>query len=149
MAGPAIVSGAEIALVAAAGAIVVAACSAPESAETSAVQTGGIGVQLRVRECPNIPTYAADPQAAPVGATVRIRAAMGDPVGDHLTFAWTADKGLIVSPKSASTTYLCSEPGEATLSLTASDGTCFDKQSLIVTCRPCPDAGPGSCAKAP
>jgi hypothetical protein len=72
---------------------------------------------------------------------------MGDPVGDHLTFAWTADKGLIVSPTSASTSYLCTEAGEATLSLTVSDGICFDEQSLVVTCRPCADAG--SCAKSP
>ena len=81
------------------------------------------------------PVVALAPLAAPVavGESVRLQAG-ADAAGRAITYAWASSGGSLDGALSPEATFTCSEPGPATLTLTATLDTCSDTASTVVEC---------------
>jgi uncharacterized repeat protein (TIGR04052 family) len=90
------------------------------------------GTLLSPDACPDV-TLA--PLAAPVavGESVRLQAG-ADAAGRAITYAWASSGGSLEGALSAAATFTCTEPGPATLTLTATLDTCSDTASAVVEC---------------
>jgi hypothetical protein len=78
--------------------------------------------------------YAA-PQQTDVGARITISAAAADPDGDAVSFLWTASGGVIGNPHTASTYYVCREPGDHAVVIMVSDpGGLEERMGFSVSC---------------
>jgi hypothetical protein len=89
--------------------------------------------------CPVIQDIHAIPGQAPVGSEVVVKADVSDADEgpERLHYAWSADYGAFTDANSARAVFLCTEPGDATLSLAVSDGdpTCPNQAVVVyVTC---------------
>jgi hypothetical protein len=88
-------------------------------------------------ECPDIVSVTGSTGAG-IGEPLTLTAVATD--GDNgpmpLSYTWLADSGELGSPHAAVTTYTCSKPGQATLSLTVSDGdpSCDQLQGVKINC---------------
>jgi hypothetical protein len=74
--------------------------------------------------CPVIQAIHAIPTEAPVGSDVVLKAEVSDldEGPERLHYAWSADYGAFTEATSARALFRCTEPGDATISLAASDG---------------------------
>ena len=87
--------------------------------------TGNANIMGTFNQCPTV-SFTASPLVASSPAGVINVSATGmdlDPM-TTLTYAWTATGGSFAAASSATTTYLCSAPGQQTLTITVSDGAC-------------------------
>jgi hypothetical protein len=118
--------------------LALAACSSddgPAALPHCPTRGGTIGIDGGFDFCPFIRSAAAEPISAPVGTDVQISVVALDSDSPNLSFTWKADSGTIVDPKAANTVYRCTMPGQASLTVTVSDGICEDHQEIAVLCR--------------
>jgi len=87
--------------------------------------------------CPSLASYAAAPATGFVGgAPVSLSATAFSFYSQAPMFLWQASMGDLSSEDTAVTSYTCTAPGPATLTVTVTDGLCPDSASLVVTCLP-------------
>jgi hypothetical protein len=113
-----------------------------------ASDAGPVGAAVGSNVCPVIQAIHAIPAEAPVGSEVVVKADVidADEGPERLHYAWSADYGAFTDATSSSAVFRCTEPGDATLSLAASDGdpkcpnqavpvyvTCLDTQGAQAT----------------
>jgi hypothetical protein len=67
---------------------------------------------------------------------VELRATATDEDLDELSFRWTSTLGGLVNPYTPNTSYRCSAVGNATLTLTVTDGICERSIQANVACTP-------------
>src|SRR5262245_29374118 len=130
-----------------------------------APRLGSVKVNGTLNVCPAIDSVSANPAEVIVGGSVALTASAHDSDAgpSALTFQWTASSGVVASPSAASTSFTCTTPGIATLTLSASDGdpaaSCAATSSVAITCSAatCDDGNPcttdtrntdGTCAHA-
>lgn len=103
-------------------------------------RTGSVAINGSLNVCPTIDSLAALPQTLVVGETSRLSALASDV--DHapqtLAYAWHATLGTLSNENVANPTFTAREPGNATLTLTASDGDCSDEWTVDVLVLPAP-----------
>lgn len=95
---------------------------------------GNALVTATITSCPHISYLAAAPVTTSVGGEVDLAAAAVEPDGSTPTFSWTASVGIFSAPASAISSFTCAAAGDATITLTVSNGSCDDLESLKVTC---------------
>jgi 5'-nucleotidase len=130
-----------------------------------ATRLGSVTVNGTLNVCPTIDGVSASPAEVFVGSSVTLigTAHDSDAGPSALTFQWTASSGVVASPSAASTSFTCTTPGTAIITLSASDGdpaaSCAATSSIAVTCTAatCDDGNPcttdthnadGTCAHA-
>lgn len=86
-------------------------------------------------ECRLISSLVIAPVVAAVGANVAVTVEV-NPDGGGTTFSWTATSGTFRDPTAAKTTFVCSTPGTASITLTATSGVCSDHLTLSISCVP-------------
>jgi hypothetical protein len=100
-----------------------------------ASDAGPAGAAVGGNVCPIIQDIHAIPGQAPVGSEVVVKADVldADEGPERLHYAWGADYGVFTDASSARAVFSCTEPGDATLSLSVSDGdpTC-PNQAVVV-----------------
>jgi phospholipase C len=105
-----------------------------------ASKTGGINVNGTVNICPNLQSLSANPSEVLTGSSVSLTSSAVDPDNgpSPLSYSWTATSGKFSSPMSPNTTFTCTQPGVATVTLTVSDGDttagCPATSSVAITC---------------
>jgi hypothetical protein len=97
-------------------------------------KVGSAGVNGSVTACPVITSYDVAPSQVVMGKSVQLTASATDPSGATLTYSWQSTSGVVADTHTASTTYRCTAPGPATLTITASNGLCDDTASAVVDC---------------
>jgi phospholipase C len=103
-------------------------------------KTGSVAINGTVNVCPAVQAVSALPASVNVGGTIALSATAVDADGgpSPLTYSWTADHGTLTGATTASPTFLCTAPGVASVTLTASDGDatpgCAATSSVSVTC---------------
>jgi len=145
---------------------VVAGQTAPVSVHLTcheAARTGSVTVNGTLNICPTIDSVSANPAEVFVGSSVSLIATAhdSDASPSALSLQWTASAGVVAVPSASSTTFTCSTPGVATITLSASDSdpACATTSSVVVTCTAvtCDDGNPcttdthnadGTCAHA-
>jgi len=94
--------------------------------------------------CPDVNSVLVAPRRTRVGSPISVEANAEDSDGDAISFAWTATSGSFAAPSSATTTYMCSDLGEQTLSVTINDeGNCASLHQTVVRCGPDAECGDG------
>jgi hypothetical protein len=97
--------------------------------------TGSVSVTGQVNVCASVASVSAN---APVGNTIALFSSASDPDSGPgpITYLWTASGGTLSSTTVANPTFACSGPGNASLTLTVSDGDpgCADTFNLLLTC---------------
>jgi hypothetical protein len=96
---------------------------------------GMVGIEGGFDFCPVVRSAEADPISAPIGQDILLTVSAVDGDSNNLFFRWAASSGTIADPNVANTTYQCVTPGQASLTITVSDGICADSQGLVVLCR--------------
>lgn len=95
-------------------------------------RTGSLVVNGSLNVCPTIDSLAALPRTLTVGETSKLNALASDV--DHgpqtLALSWRASLGSLSNADVASPTFTASQPGNATITLRASDGDCSDEWSV-------------------
>jgi hypothetical protein len=95
--------------------------------------------------CPSftVASWTISPLSASVGSSIAVGASTSEIESDAGTsvFDWTASTGTFADRSAAKTTYLCTTPGPAILTVTATSGGCRDQQSVTVQCVAGSDAG--------
>jgi phospholipase C len=103
-----------------------------------APRTGSVSVNGVLNECPSVTAVSALPSQVLTGGSLSVSGAASDPDSgpSALSFKWTSTSGTFSAPTSASTSFTCTTPGTATLTLTASDGDhgCDTSSTVQVTC---------------
>ena len=89
-----------------------------------------------VNTCPIISACTVSPSRVAVGQRIELRAAARDDEGDDLTLRWTTTLGRLVNPGTGNTSFVCPSAGPATLTITASDGSCDSTFSVDIECLP-------------
>jgi len=99
--------------------------------------TGSISVTGQLNVCASVTSVSA---SAPVGNTIALVSSASDPDSGPgpISYLWTASGGTLSSTTVANPTFACSGPGNASLTLTVSDGDegCADTFNLLLTCPP-------------
>lgn len=130
-----------------------------------AARTGSVIVNGTLNVCPTIDNLSANPGEVSVGASVALTAGAHDSDAgpSALVYQWTASSGVVSAPTAASTAFMCTTPGVATLTLSVSDGdpaaSCPATGAVTITCSAatCDDGNPcttdtrnadGTCAHA-
>jgi phospholipase C len=102
--------------------------------------TGSVLVNGVLNVCPTIQGVSASPSTVLAGSNVSLSASAVDPDNgpSPLTYKWTATSGTFSSATAQNPTFTCTAAGQATITLTVSDGdpsaTCAPSQSVTVTC---------------
>jgi acid phosphatase len=108
--------------------------------ETS--KQGSIMVKGMLNVCPTIDGVSANPAEVLVGGSVALVATAHDTDAGPaaLTYQWSASSGTLTNATSASPTFVCTDGGDATISLSVSDGdaACASTSTIKVTCTPGP-----------
>jgi 5'-nucleotidase len=115
-----------------------------------ASRTGRVTVNGTLNVCPAIDNVSANPAEVFVGGSVALigTAHDSDAGPSALSFQWTASSGVVAAPSAASTSFTCTTPGIATITLSASDGdpaaSCAATSSveIICTAATCDDGNP-------
>ncbi len=99
-------------------------------------KNGSVQVNGSLNICPNIDELSIIPNEVLVGHPVQLTAAASDADNgpSPVSFSWTASSGTIGDPSAAHTTFTCTQPGAATITLNVSDGDCGDTATGTVTC---------------
>lgn len=101
-------------------------------------KTGSVSANGVLNQCPVIASVSAAPNQVLTGSGVAVSTSASDPDNgpSPLTTQWTATSGTFASTTAAATTFTCTQPGVATLTLTASDGdaACVTTSTVQVTC---------------
>jgi hypothetical protein len=86
--------------------------------------------------CPVFTKVLATPLQANVGDSISVSAEASSYDGGALDYQWTASAGSFADPTLATTTYLCEQAGEQTLTIAVANanGSCGDESTLTVTC---------------
>jgi hypothetical protein len=114
-----------------------------------APRTGSVLVSGALNVCPTIDSLSASPSEVVVGGTVSLAAAAHDSDAgpSALSFGWTATGGTLSSATGQTSTFTCTAPGTATVTLSVSDGdpasSCADTQTAQIVCSTAPKA-PGT-----
>jgi hypothetical protein len=95
---------------------------------------GNAVVNATVGECPQISYLAAAPIKTSVGGTIELAAAALDADGTTPSFSWTTTAGTFSAPALPESSFTCTVPGDATITLTVGSGSCTDHASVTVTC---------------
>lgn len=95
---------------------------------------GNAVVTATITSCPHISYLAAAPVTTSVGGKIDLAAAAVEPDGLTPTFSWTASVGSFSAPAAAASSFTCAAAGDATITLTVSNGSCDDLETLTVTC---------------
>jgi hypothetical protein len=112
-------------------------CVARVAITTDASDSSSVSLKGTFNACPNVFAATASPPSATIGESVTVNVSAGDPdPDDQLTYAWTATTGTFAMPLAASTTYVCSAEGTATITAKVSDGGCTETATIMVTCHP-------------
>jgi hypothetical protein len=125
-------------------------CSASATTEVLAATTTNLFVPLQCRSPPNgnaavtamfascsqISSFAVAPVVTSVGGTIGLTAQSSDVDGAATIYLWAASSGTISVPAAPETSFTCLTAGPSTISLTVSNGSCADHQSVTVTCVP-------------
>lgn len=106
---------------------IVLQCAEVESA-------GAISVNGAFDSCPTVTSTSLSPTRVAVGQSATLAATARDRNGDAVTFRWSAASGSFSASQLANTQYTCSSVGRQAITLTLSDGTCGQSQSLAVDC---------------
>ena len=102
--------------------------------------TGSVLVNGNINVCPSIQGVSASPSTVLAGSTVALSGSAVDPDNgpSPLTYKWTATSGTFSSATAQNPTFTCTAAGQATITLTVSDGdpsaACAATQSVTVTC---------------
>jgi hypothetical protein len=106
-----------------------ALCGAPRN-------DNACGVSFNI--CPGIDSIEVTPLETRVGTSITLRSSASDidNAPQPLTSLWSTTLGSIAAPDQPNTTYTCTGPGTATITLTITDGDCPDTRSVPVTCSP-------------
>ncbi len=117
-----------------------AGCSAKHELNPAACRARPtrIGVGTTFNLCPTIESLDVSPTSAIVGTDIELTAATNDPDDTALSFSWTVSSGSVADARAPTTTYRCASPGVSTIEFTVSDGKCEDKETVAVSCTPCP-----------
>jgi len=105
-----------------------------------APRTGSVLVSGVLNVCPVIDSLSASPAEVQVGGTVALSALAHDSdVGPGaVSYTWTASAGTLSDSSAQNPTFTCTTPGNATVTLSVSDGdpavSCADKQTAHITC---------------
>jgi hypothetical protein len=122
------------------GCVLVASCSDdPTSLRPCHVRPAGDGkivIEGKVSDCPTISSYILSPQRLRLGESGQLRGLAVDTDSANLSFSWTTTSGKIGDSANPITSFQCATPGEATLTLTVSDGACQDAVTLVALCDP-------------
>ena len=102
----------------------------------SSANSGGtisVGVESSVSQCPSI-NAGAGPFELMVGESMLLDVSASDADTSSLVFSWYASSGNVSTPDQPSTTYTCTAPGTALMTLTVSDGRCLDTEQFTMNC---------------
>jgi hypothetical protein len=105
-----------------------------------AATTGSVSVNGTTNVCPVIDGLSANPSEVKVGGTIALSGAAHDSDSgpSPLTYKWTATSGTFDNSTSANPVFTCTQVGDATITLVASDGdsspNCADSLTAKVTC---------------
>jgi hypothetical protein len=117
-----------------AGAVVaLTGCDDGSSAPDDAGAHEATGVTVRVVPCPAV-IVAAAPSSVDVGATIYLTATATVPDGGPVTIVWSAPSGNFGDIHANDTTFICTVPGDVTLTLTATFDLCEESRSVTVHC---------------
>jgi len=114
-----------------------------------APRTGSVMVAGVLNLCPVIDSLSANPSEVQVGGTVALVAAAHDSDAgpSALAYTWSASAGTLSSATGQNSTFTCTTPGTATVTLAVADGdpdaSCADNLSAQITCSVAPKA-PGT-----
>lgn len=103
----------------------------------SSANSGGtisVGLESSVSHCPNLNAGPAAPFELMVGESMLLDVAANDVDTAGLAFSWYASSGTVTTPDQPSTTFACTAPGAALLTLTVSDGSCLDSEQFAIDC---------------
>lgn len=82
--------------------------------------------------CPRVATETVAPLVTSVGGALTLGGAASS---SDAVLTWSATSGTIGAPNAANTTFVCTEAGTATVTLTATRGTsCVDSKRVDVSC---------------
>src|SRR5262249_56730640 len=104
------------------------------------VKTGSISLNGDVNVCPVLDGLSATPGEVVVGKSIELSATAHDSDSGpkDLAYVWSASSGSVSGVSDGRATFTCKEAGEATITVTASDGdpdpNCPAKQSVTVQC---------------
>lgn len=107
-----------------------------------AARTGSALVNGNLNICPTIDGISASPSEVLVGGSVSVgvTAHDSDMMPSPLSYHWTASSGTLSDANAASPRFTCTTAGNATLTVTASDGdsaaNCADSGTVTVKCTP-------------
>jgi hypothetical protein len=98
--------------------------------------TGIVRVVIDGVSCPElqVTSYSVSPLTASIGASISVSATTSPTDGGAVTYAWTASSGTFAQADAPTTTYTCTAPGAATLTIAAMSGACRDAKSVTVSC---------------
>jgi hypothetical protein len=105
-----------------------------------APRTGSALVTGVLNICPQLDSLAASPAEVLVGKSTQLSATAHDTdaAPAALVYAWSASSGSLSQNSGASPSFTCTTPGDATITLTVSDGDttagCAETQTTTVTC---------------
>jgi hypothetical protein len=153
--------GSGVGLLAVAAAVGASACSDANDYRPPGCRTnlGNAGFVVEIGGCPVLSSFAILPSDVSVGGSVMLLSTAAASLGETVAFEWTATSGVIADPSAPATTFTCTEPGIAYVTVTvwnAADPTrsCTRSNNGFVECDPVdggppgvPDAAPGDAAQ--
>jgi hypothetical protein len=100
---------------------------------------GSLDLSVPISGCPQLSAFDILPTEVDVGSSVQLVGAAAAPLGDRVSFLWTATNGVVADPSAPITTFKCTEAGVARLQLTASnalvpDNGCSAFERGMVVC---------------
>lgn len=102
---------------------------------------------VQVRRCPNLSSLAIVPNHAAVGGSVAVTASVTSAAdGGVPVLAWSASGGTFADPSAPLTTFTCTAPGPAAVTIAATQDGCTETLTGSVDCAAGRDAGMVSAA---
>jgi hypothetical protein len=97
---------------------------------------GGAVVDGRIDFCPVIDSLTANVAEVNVGRRIALYGAAHDSDNgpSPISYTWASNAGTVVSAGPSTATFTCTMAGSAAITLTASDGVCFDTLTINVSC---------------
>jgi phospholipase C len=106
--------------------------------------TGVVAINGTLNVCPGLDGVSANPGEVSVGSSIALGATAhdADRGPSPLSYKWTSSSGMLSDSNVSSPTFTCTSAGDATLTVTVSDGdptpNCTDTLSLKVSCTALP-----------
>ncbi len=100
------------------------------------VSGGAAIVDIETAACPEIVSFDVLPTTTEVGGFIMVFPTISEPGNAQPAFGWKANSGTFVDAATEVSSFECTSPGAATLTLTVTNALCSVEGAVVVHCTP-------------